>query len=94
MQNILNRDLRQLVVGYLYAFFNQLSYRKYMVRKKGMQNSEKLFKILTKAHVFTAFSPEPLMSSTLVSMIFDNYSLRYNFQNVLIKLRGTIYLDY
>ena len=24
MQNILNRDLRQLVVGYLYAFFNQL----------------------------------------------------------------------
>lgn len=75
-------------------FSTNYSYRKYMVRKKGMQNSEKLFKILTKANVFAAYSPEPLMSSTLVSMIFDNYSLRYNFQNVLIKLRGTIYLDY
>ena len=74
-------------------FSTNYSYRKYMVRKKRMQNSKELFKILTKANVFAAYSPEPLMSSTLVSMIFDNYSLRHNFRSVLIKLRG-MYLDY
>ena len=71
-------------------FANDYGFRKYMERKNGLPRSEKLYRILTKpgTKIFSAYSREPFMSETLVSMFFDHHILHNKFKKVLIRLRG------